>query len=167
MACSGVVALWVASAVPNLLNLTVAENELLPKAGVFLVVYIEIKSDVIWLKSLHQSVVLELDLGFGHSGVSTIIVGKVDNAIADAFAGAQLPVVVVTGDDVSVITRGQAAGRGQVWGNHFCFRDRSGDNRWVESSFVWSPNLFHLQDQNKSRAEKENRLSTAENVLFL
>lgn len=153
MACPGAVALWVASAVPDLLNLAVAENKLLPEAGVFLAVHAEIKSDVIWPKSLGQSVVLELDLGFRHSGLPTIIVAEVDDAIANALVGAQLPVVVVTRDDVSVITRGQATRRGQVWGNNFWFRHRSGDNSWVESSFVWSPNLVHLKDQNKSRAE--------------
>lgn len=52
MTCSGVVALWVTLAVPDLLNLAVAENELLPEAGVPLVVNAEVKSDVIWLKSL-------------------------------------------------------------------------------------------------------------------
>lgn len=166
VACSGVVTLWVASAVPDLLNLAVAENKLLPEAGVFLVVHLEIKRDVIWPKSLGQSAVLELDLGFRHSGVSTVIVAKVDNAIANALVGTQLPVVVVPRDDVGVITEGQATGRGQVWGNNFWFGNRGGDNSWVESSFVWSPKLFHLKDQDKSRAEEKNQLTTAENSLL-
>lgn len=156
MACSGVVTLWVASAVPDLLNLAVAEDKLLAEAGVSFSVHAEIKSDVIWPKSIGQCAVLELDLALGHSGAPTIIVAKVDNAIANALVGAQLPVVVVTGDDVSVITGGQATGRGQVWGNHFRFRDRGGDNSWVESSFVWSPDLLHLKDQNKLRAEQQS-----------
>lgn len=52
MACSWMITLWVTSAVPNLLNLTVAENKLLPEAGVLLVVHTELKSDVVWTKSL-------------------------------------------------------------------------------------------------------------------
>lgn len=144
VARSGVVTLWVTSAVPDLLNLAVAENKLLPEAGVFLVVHLEIKGDVVWAKGLGEGAVLEPDLAFRHGGISTVILAKVDNSIANALEGAQLPVLVVAGDDVGVITEGQAAGRGQVWGHNLWFGDRGGDNSWVESSFVWSPNLFHL-----------------------
>lgn len=98
---------------------------------------------------------LELDLGFRHSGVSTIIIAKVDNAIANTLLGAELPVVVVTRDYVSVITRCQATGWWQVRGNNFRFRNRSGDNSWVESDFIWSPNLFHLNVQKKRSRIKE------------
>lgn len=165
MTSSGVVTLWVALAVPDLLDLAVAEDKLLPEACVSLRVHTEIKSNVIWPKSLGQSAVLELDLALRHRGVPTIIVAKVDNAIANALVVAELPVIVVTGDYVSVITGGQATGRGQVWGNHFRFRDRSGDNSWVESSFVWSPNLFHLKDQNKPRAEQQNHHQMSHSIL--
>lgn len=98
---------------------------------------------------------LEPDLVFGHCGVPSIITAKVDNAIANVLVGAQLPVAVVAGDDVGVITGGQATGRGQVRGNNLSFRDMSGDNSWVEASFRWSPNLIHLEDQDK----KENKIT--------
>lgn len=166
VACPGVVTLWVASAVPDLLNLAVAENELSPEAAVFLLVHVEIKGDVIGAKGLSQGAVLELDLAFRHSGVPAIVIAKVDDAIANALGAAQLPVVVVTGDDVSVIAEGQATGRGQVGRNHFGFRDRSAHNSRVESSLVQSPNLVHLKDQDKSRAEQHHHRTTAENRLF-
>lgn len=97
---------------------------------------------------------LKLDLGFRDGGVSAIIIAKVNNAIANTLLSAELTVVVVTRDYVCVVTRCQATGWWQVWGNDFLFRNRSGDNRRVESDFVWSPNLFHLHGK-KIEQKKE------------
>lgn len=58
-----VVTLRVTLAVPNLLNTTVAENKLLSEAGVFDSVQAKFQSDVVWTKSLSESLMLELDLG--------------------------------------------------------------------------------------------------------
>lgn len=88
---------------------------------------------------------LELDLGFRHNGVSAIVIGKVDDTVANALGGTELPVVVVARDYVDVVTRRKATGRREVRGDDFLFRDRCGDDGWMEASFVGGPYLFHLK----------------------
>lgn len=144
MACSWVVALRVALAIPNLCNSTIAEDKPLSKAGVFHGVHSQIQGDVVRAKGLGQSLVLELDLGLGHSWISAIVIGKVDNTVANALVLTELPVVVVGGDYVNVITCCDAAGRRNEGGHHFLFRDRYCDDAWVEANFVWGPLVFHL-----------------------
>lgn len=112
-----VVALRVALAVPNLPNPTVAEDKLLSEAGVFYSVQAQIQGDVVRAKGLSQSLVLELDLGLWHGGVSAIVVWKVDDPVANSLGGAEPPVVVVAKDDVGVVAGRQAAGWRQEWGD--------------------------------------------------
>lgn len=82
---------------------------------------------------------LELDLGFRHSGVSSIVIGKVDDSVANTLGGTELPVAVVARDYVGVVAGCQATGWRQERGDDFLFRDRSGDDGWMEANFVWSP----------------------------
>ena len=110
MARPRVVALRVTLAVPNLPYSTVAEDKLLSKAGVFYGVHAQFQGDVVRTKGLSQGLVLELDLGFRHGGVSPIIIGEVDNPVANSLGGKELPVVVVAIEYVGVVTGCQAAG---------------------------------------------------------
>lgn len=157
------VTLRVTLAVPNLLNTTVAENKLLSEAGVFDSVQAKFQSDVVWTKSLSESLMLELDLGLWHGGVSTIVIAKVDDPVANSFGGTELPVVVVAQDCVCVVAGCQAAGWRQERRDKFLFRDRSGDDSRMEASFVWSPQLFHLKV--KSKIQQYLNLTSISNVI--
>lgn len=53
---------------------------------------------------------LELNLGVRHGGVSTVVVGEVDDPVADFLGGTELPVAVVAEDYVGVVAGCQAAG---------------------------------------------------------
>lgn len=110
MARPWVVTLRVTLAVPNLFNSTVAEDKLLSEAGVLHRVHTQVKGDVVRTQGLSKSLVLELDLGFRHGGVSTIIIRKVNNSVANTLGGTELPVVVIACDYVSVITSCEATG---------------------------------------------------------
>lgn len=142
------VTLRVTLAIPNLSNSTVAEDKPLSETGVFHGVHSQIQGDVVRAKGLGQSLVLELDLGLRYSWISAIVIGKVDNAVANAFVCTELPVVVVGRDYVNVITWCEATGRRNEGGDHFLFRDRYGDDAWMEANFVWSPLVFHLKVNN-------------------
>lgn len=148
VACSRVVTLRVTLAIPNLCNSTVAKDKPLSEAGVFHGVHSQIQGDVVRAKGLGQSLVLELDLGFGDGGIPAIVIGKVDNTVANALVLAELPVVVVGSDYVNVVTCCEATGRRTEGGHHFLFRDRYCDDPWVEANFVWSPLVFHLKVNN-------------------
>lgn len=52
---------------------------------------------------------LELDLSLRHGGVSTVIIGEVDDPVANTLGGTELPVAVVAKDDVNVVAGCQAA----------------------------------------------------------
>lgn len=132
------VTFWVTLAVPNLCNTAVAEDESLPEARVFHCVDTQIQSNVIRAEGLSQSLVLELNLGFGHRGVSTIIVGEVDNPVANSLGCSELPVVVVSRDDIYIVTGCKATGWWREGGDKFWLRDRTGDDGWM-MVFVWSP----------------------------
>lgn len=92
---------------------------------------------------------LELDLGLRHGGVSAIVIGEVDDPVANSLGGTELPVVVVAEDDVGVVAGCQATWWWQERGDQFLFRDRTGDDGWMEANFVWSPKLFHLKVRSK------------------
>lgn len=134
-----VVALRVTLAVPDLPDSTVAEDEPLSEAGVPHGVHAQIQGDVVRAEGLGEGLVLELDLGLRHGGVSAVVVGEVDDPVADSLGGTELPVVVVAEDDVGVVAGRQAAGWRQEGGDQFLFRDGSGDDGWMEANFVWSP----------------------------
>lgn len=140
-----VVTLRVTLTVPNLSNATVAEDKPLTEARVLHGVDTQIQTDVVRAKSLSQSPVLEVDLGCGHSGVVTIVVGEVDNAVANSLVCTKLPVVVVAKDDVGVVARCETAGWRKEGRDKLWFRDRSGDDGWMKANFVWGPQLFHLK----------------------
>lgn len=82
---------------------------------------------------------MELDLGLRHCGVSAIVIGEVDDPIANPLGSTELPVVVVAQNDVGVVAGCQATWWRQERGDKFLFRDWSGDNSWMESSFMWTP----------------------------
>lgn len=105
----------------------------------------QVQGDVVRAEGLGHSLVLEFDLGLGHSGISAAVIGEVDNAVANALVRTQLPVVVVGSDDVNVVTCCEATRRRNEGGHHFLFRDRHCDDAWVEAKFVWIPLVFHLE----------------------
>lgn len=139
MARPWVVTLRVTSVVPNLFNSTVAEDKVLSEAGVLHRVHTQVKGNVVRTQSLSKSLVLELDLGFRHGGVSTIIIRKVNDSVANTLRATELPVVVIACDYVSVITSCEATGWRQEWGDDFLFRDGSSDDCWMEANFAWGP----------------------------
>lgn len=82
---------------------------------------------------------LEFDLGLRHRGVSTIVIRKVDDSVANTLGGTELPVVVVARDYAGVVAGCQATGWWKERGDEFLLRDRSSDDGWMEANFVWSP----------------------------
>lgn len=92
---------------------------------------------------------LELDLVFRHSGVPTVVIGKVDDPVANSLGGTELEVVVVAKDYFVVVAGCQAARWGQERGDNFFFGERSSDDGGMETNFVWSPQLLHLKVRSK------------------
>lgn len=149
MACPRVVALRVTLAISDLGDPTIAEDEPLSEAGVSDSVDAQIQGDVVRVEGFGQSMVLELDLSRCHCWVSTVIVGEVDNAVAKLLGGTELPVVVVTEDDVCVVAGREATRWRQERRDKFWFGDRSGDDDRMKASFMWGPQFFHLKERSK------------------
>lgn len=146
MARPWVIALRVTLAVPDLTDSTVAEDKTMSKAGVFDSVDAEIKGDVVRSEGLIQGLMLGLNLGRRHGGVSPIIIREIYNTVPNSLGRTEVPVVVVAIDDVRVVAWGQTTGRRQKRRYKFLIRNRSGDDDWVKANFIRSPQPSHLKD---------------------
>lgn len=99
-----VVTLRVTVPVTNLTDPAVAEDEALAYRCVLDIMRAQLQADVVGPEGFDKCLVLHLDLGLRDSGMTSVVVTDVDNAVADPFLCAQLPVVIVAEDDVCVVT---------------------------------------------------------------